>query len=271
MNDAIDLDRYFVRVGYDGPRAATLDVLRELHLKHAQTIPFENLSPFVGAPVPIDLPSLEKKLVGSRRGGYCFEQNALFSAVLEALGFEVTRLAARVLYGVPEGVVTGRSHMVLLVEVDGVEHVADVGFGGLTQTAPLLLDGGEQSTPHEKFRIGREGDYYKIEAKAGGEWRALYRFDLTPQLPVDYTYSNYFVATHPTSRFVTGLMLCRPHENGRYTLGDRTLSSYARDGKVERHELKSANELIAVLREQFLIDPPDGLDHAFGKLAGNVG
>ncbi|MFZ1989882.1 MAG: arylamine N-acetyltransferase [Alphaproteobacteria bacterium] len=267
MPGAIDLDAYFARIGYEGPCEATLDVLRDLHLKHAQTIPFENLSSFVGVPVPIDVPSLEKKLVQSRRGGYCFEQNALFSAVLEAMGFEVTRLAARVLWGVPEGVITGRSHMVLLIEIDGRDYVADVGFGGLTQTAPLLLDGREQSTPHEKFRIGREGDYYKIGAQAGGEWRALYRFDLTPQLPVDYTYSNYYVATNPASIFVNGLMLCRPHENGRYTLSNRVFSSYAKDGTVARRELKSADELIAVLRDLFLIDPPPGLEKAFAGLA----
>ena len=266
MADLVDLDSYFARIGYEGPREATLEVLRALHLRHAQAIPFENLSPFVGLPVAIDLPSLEKKLVGARRGGYCFEQNALFSAVLEALGFEVTRLAARVMWNVPSGVVTPRAHMVLKVRIGGQDYQADVGFGGLTQTAPLLIDGGEQSTPHEKFRISRAGDTYMIEARAGGEWRALYRFDLTPQLPIDYTYSNYYVATNPASPFVNGLMLCRPHENGRYTLSNRMFSSYAKDGAVERHELKNANELVGVLREQFLIDPPEGLHAALGKL-----
>src|SRR3954468_22352546 len=97
----MDLDAYFARVGFNGARAPTLDALRDLHLAHAQTIAFENLNPLLGWRVALDLPSVEEKLVRSGRGGYCFEQNALLATALRELGFNVTGLAARVLWNVP--------------------------------------------------------------------------------------------------------------------------------------------------------------------------
>src|ERR1700736_2987391 len=107
--DRPDLDSYFQRIGYtDGPRAATLDPLRALHLQHAQAIAFENLDPLSGHPVKLDLPSLVDKLVRRGRGGYCFEHNLLFSHVLQELGFRVAGLAARVLWNAPEGTIRAR-------------------------------------------------------------------------------------------------------------------------------------------------------------------
>jgi len=95
----IDLAAYLRRVEYEGPLEPTAEVLRALHLAHATHIPFENLDILLGEPIRLDLASLQAKLVGANRGGYCFEQNALFAAVLEEVGFAVTRLAARVRCG----------------------------------------------------------------------------------------------------------------------------------------------------------------------------
>src|SRR5471032_2344964 len=100
----IDLDAYFARIGYDGPRMATLETLRALHRLQPQVIAFENLDPLLGRPVRLDASSLEQKLVHGGRGGYCFEQNLLFAHALRAIGFKVTELAARVLWNVPAGV-----------------------------------------------------------------------------------------------------------------------------------------------------------------------
>src|SRR5688572_5787925 len=97
----LDLDAYFERIGHRGPRPATLDTLAAIHALHPAAIPFENLDPFLGRPVRLDLPSLERKLVDERRGGYCFEHNLLLAAVLRRLGFAVTGLAARVLWNQP--------------------------------------------------------------------------------------------------------------------------------------------------------------------------
>jgi len=101
--------------------------------------------------VKLDLASLQQKLINERRGGYCFEQNSLLRAVLLALGFQVTLLAARVLWNLPSGTIAPRSHMVLGVNIDGEPYIADVGFGGLTLTTPLALTPDiEQPTSHER-------------------------------------------------------------------------------------------------------------------------
>ena len=114
----IDIDAYFERIGYTGDRAPTLDTLRAVHLRHAQTIAFENLNPLLKRPVRLDPASLEQKLIREGRGGYCFEQNLLLRHVLEALGFRVTGLIARVLWYTTE-TPTPRTHMVLRVEAEG--------------------------------------------------------------------------------------------------------------------------------------------------------
>ena len=94
MTEGLDLEAYRSRIGYTGALDPTAETLTALHRAHVLAIPFENLDILLGRPIRLDLPSLQAKLVHGRRGGYCFEQNALFAAVLDHLGFEVTGLAA---------------------------------------------------------------------------------------------------------------------------------------------------------------------------------
>lgn len=188
---AIGLDAYFHRIGYDGGREPTLETLRGIHAGHARNIPFENLDPLLRRPVRLDAASLEEKLVRGGRGGYCFEHNLLLSHALRACGFRVTGLAARVLWSYPRDAVTPRSHMLLRVEIDGEPYVADVGFGGLTLTAPLRLQADiEQETPHEPFRLASAGDGFVMEARVRNRWMPLYRFDLAEQFQPDYEVSS---------------------------------------------------------------------------------
>src|ERR1700721_1849966 len=105
MTPEFGLDAYFSRIGYSGGRLPTLETLRNIHLSHTETIPFENLNPLLGWPVHLDAASLQQKLIDDRRGGYCYEQNQLFRHAPEAVGFKVTGLAARVSWNTPEGVV----------------------------------------------------------------------------------------------------------------------------------------------------------------------
>ena len=149
------LDAYLDRIGYAGPRTATLDTLEAVHALHPAAIPFENLNPLLGWPVSLDVEALQAKLVGGGRGGWCFEQNTLFRHALEALGFSVTNLAARVLWNAPPNSPIGaRSHMLLLVDLGGHLYIADVGFGGNVLTAPLRLESHiVQATPHEPHRL----------------------------------------------------------------------------------------------------------------------
>ena len=105
----VDLDGYFARIGYRGPRTPTFSTVQAIHALHSASIPFESLDPLLGRKVALDLASLQGKLVGGRRGGYCFEQNALFAAVLEALGLSVTTLGGRVRWMAPPGRPRGRA------------------------------------------------------------------------------------------------------------------------------------------------------------------
>ncbi|UQA58660.1 arylamine N-acetyltransferase family protein [Polyangium aurulentum] len=269
MSQTIDLDAYFQRIGYTGPRAATLDVLRDIVRRHAETIPFENLSPFLGWPVPLDLPSLEKKLLHERRGGYCFEQNRVLQVVLQSLGFRITPLAARVLWNIPEDTITPRSHMLLRVDLDEGPYIADVGFGGQTPTGPLRLETGiEQSTPHEPYRLFDKAGYIVMQAKAGESWRTTYRFDLQEQFQADFEVTNYYLSTHPNSHFRTTLRVARPAPGCRYTLLNRQMSIHHVDGPTERRVLESAAEMRQALERDFLIAVPDtpDLDAAFERL-----
>lgn len=255
--EGFDLDGYLARIGHEGDRRPTLGLLRELHLKHPARISFENLDPFLARPVELDAATLDRKLVRNPRGGYCFEQNLLFLDALRALGFQASGLAARVMWNRPPGTLTPRGHMLLRIEIAGTTYIADVGFGGLTQTAPLELREGEQATPHEMFRLMREGDHFLNQAFAGGEWRTLYRFDLAENFDVDYAVTSYFLSTHPQSQFVTGLMLARPLADRRHALANNRLTTHYLDGRSERETFESAGDLADAIETRFDLAIPD--------------
>lgn len=269
MAAKIDLNSYFQRIGYTGERTPTLDTLKSIHLKHPEAIAFENLNPFLGQPVRLDIESLQQKIVFEGRGGYCFEQNLLLSHILQALGFRVKGLAARVLWNVPEGVITARGHMLLLVEVNEEAFIADVGFGGLTLTTPLRLEVDiEQNTPHEPFRLIRAGEEFILQAKVREVWKPLYRFSLQEQFLPDYEVTSWYLSNHPNSHFVTGLIAARSTLDRRYALRNNELAVHYLSGSTERKALTSAAELKTVLERVFLLQLPDhpGLDTALHRL-----
>ena len=255
----LDLDSYFSRIGYTGPREPSLAVLRSLQALHPAAIPFENLDVIRRVAIRLDLPSIEKKLVRDRRGGYCFEQNALFAAVLEELGFEVTPLAARVRWQVPSQTQTALTHMVLRVDVERAPYLADVGFGGQTPTGPLRLDVPDaQRTPHETFRITRTGERYALQIQLPDGYSDLYVFTLERQYLVDFELGNWFTSTHPTSHFVQNLTLARAGPEGeRISLFNRELV-IRRGSEAEKRNLQTPEELLEVLASHFGLHFPAG-------------
>jgi N-hydroxyarylamine O-acetyltransferase len=258
---AIDLDAYLDRIGYAGPRTATLDTLQAVHARHAAAIPFENLNPLLGFPVALDIASLQSKLVTGGRGGWCFEQNTLFLHALKALGFSVQSLAARVLWNAPPASPIGpRSHMLLLVDLSGCPYIADVGFGGNVLTAPLRLETHiEQPTPHETHRLMPLHGGFVLEALLGGEWKALYRFTLEPQFPSDYQVSSWYLCTHPSSFFRNTLVGALAKPEYRLALRNNALAIHRKDS-TEKRILTDANALRSFLEQDLGIRLPESAE-----------
>ena len=264
--DGFNLDAYLARIGYAGPRDASVETLRALHWAHVTRIPFENLDALLRQHVPLDQPSRDGKFMGSGRGGYCFEQNAVFADVLRALGFDVTGLIARVRWMAPPEVATPRSHMLLKVETDEGPYIADTGFGAVTLPTPLKFVGDEaQETPLEPFRLAGMGEAYEMQALLGEDWVPLYRFTMEPQAPVDYEAANWYTATHPASLFTSHLVVCRPDEGVRYALMNDRLTVRPLGEAPETRELADLDELVSVLRDLFLIEVSEEDRAALGE------
>lgn len=274
MPDEFDLDAYCRRIGFSGARSPSLETLAAIHRRHTGTIPFENLDPFLRRPVQLDPASLQRKIVQGGRGGYCFEHNLLLSRVLREIGFEVTDLAARVVWGAATDAIRPRSHMLLLVKVHGRRYVADAGFGGQTLTCPLRLEANvEQVTPHEPFRLVRRGgktEVFEMQSRIGAEWKALYRFDLQEQFPADYEVTSWYLSNHPNSQFVSTLIAARAGRERRYALRNSEFTVHHADGYTVRKTLASAAELREKLEDVFKIAVANlaGLDAALNRVAG---
>jgi N-hydroxyarylamine O-acetyltransferase len=265
---SLDLDAYFARIGYGGPRTPTLSTLSALHALHPAAIPFEGLDPLLGRPVSLDLDAVQAKLVGERRGGYCFEHNALLKAVLEALGFPVTPLIGRVLWmAEPDRPMGPRSHMALRVDLEEGVYLADVGFGGHLFTAPLKLVADiEQAAAASVLRLVQENEVFILQTRLPSGWKSMYRFTLEPAYPADYEMSNWYTSTHPASVFTNGLLAERLTPQVRVSLFNTSLTRRHADGRVEQRVLASAEDLARVLDEDFGVTLPAKAEAVFAKL-----
>jgi N-hydroxyarylamine O-acetyltransferase len=248
----LDLDAYLERIGFAAaPAAADLDTLRALHRAHHAAIPFENVDIVLGRGVEVDLDSVQGKLVRRPRGGYCFEHNLLFAAVLARLGYAVTRLAGRVH---PSGA-GARTHMLLRVVLDGEPWLADVGFGGRL-VEPLPLRAATVSQGGWRYRLRAAGpDTWRLEGDEPDGWSDLYEFTLEPQRPIDYVVYNHYTSTHPGSPFAGQVVVLHTEADIRYALVGTELTTTWPDGAAER-AVVGAGELPGILAERFGI----GLD-----------
>jgi N-hydroxyarylamine O-acetyltransferase len=205
-----DVGAYLERIGIAGRPE-----LRRMHRAHVHAIPFENLDPHAGRPVPLGTEQLERKLVGSGRGGYCFEHNLLFKAACEALGAEVDAYLARVRWRAPAGAMRPRTHLVLGVHDGEATWHADVGFGAGTLLEPIPFGpGGPYEQSGWTFRVVEDGAELVLQRLDGDDWGDVYAFSRTPSPMVDIEVSNWFVSTHPASPFVTGVIVSRRPEDG---------------------------------------------------------
>ncbi len=251
----LDLDAYLERIGYSGPRGADPEALFALHEAHATHIPFENLAIQLGElPLRLDLEALQAKLVRRRRGGYCFEQNTLFKAALEAFGFRVRPCEARVRFLTEE--VLPRTHMVLVVVLGDTEHLCDVGFGAQGLLQPVPMDGAEHAQGRELYRVVEEGGLRVLRTLYFGEWKDLYAFLPEERFPIDFEMANWYTSTHPESRFVRTLTAQRISREARHILRG-TAYAVIREGVLEGREVL-VDEIPALLREAFGLEVPEG-------------
>ncbi len=257
---SIDLDAYFARLGYMGPRTPTLETLHAITARHVAAIPFENLDVLLGRPIRLDPESLQQKLIREKRGGYCFEQNNLLRLVLGALGYHVTPVGARVRWKIPRDVTPARTHLFLRVVADGSDWLADVGLGGASLTSAIRLEFDcEQPTPHEPRRLIREDGRLYHQLWTGTEWTDVCEFTLDPMHSIDCELANWWTSAHPASHFKSRLIVARAGTDGtRSSIRDREFTHRRGPVILERRELATPADLLEVLGRHFALHFPPG-------------
>lgn len=266
---------YLARINLAAPPPATVEGLAVLQAAHRTAIAFENLDIPLGRGIAIDTRSVFDKLVTRGRGGYCFEQNRLFSDMLSQIGIANRPLLARVRLAVPPGAVPPRTHVCLLTTIEGEHWLADAGFGG-SDVPPLpLVDGAEAATTdgarHRLLRAGPSGTLageWRLE-RAGPplatdgrgvpheEWQPQYTFDLAEVAPDDLEQANHWTATRPGTRFTTLHIASIPIADGFAAMSDRQLTIY-RAGSVEKRFVDNPADYAATVRDLFRISLSDG-------------
>jgi N-hydroxyarylamine O-acetyltransferase len=244
--DAATVEAYLARIGVSGPVTPDAATLATLQRAHLLAVPFENLSIHLGEPITLDPDLLVEKIVERRRGGFCYELNGAFASLLDALGYDVALLAARVI--TPTGLGPPYDHMCLRVDLDE-PWLADVGFGKFA-TRPLRLSSrDEQQDPGGRFRLvdAPDGD---LDVVMDGQ--PQYRFDLRPRELDEFIATCWYQQTYPTSHFRQAVTCSRLTESGRITIsGSRLIVT---SGEERRESNLAHDALLAAYREHFGIE-----------------
>jgi len=239
MSNVMDTKAYLKRINYDGALTPTAETLRQLQVAHLQAVPFENLNIHSGEPIILNDQALFEKIVHRRRGGFCYELNGLFSALLRSLGFPTEMLSAGVVNSEGEPG-PDFDHMALVVTLEQ-RWLVDVGFGDSFREPLLLDERGIQVQGKRSYRIVAEGDYLVLSQREGdGDWKPQYRFTLQPHAYADYEDMCHFHQTSPQSHFTKARVCSLATPEGRMTLSGMRLIATTGDG--ERHESEVANE-----------------------------
>jgi N-hydroxyarylamine O-acetyltransferase len=253
--NAQHIQAYLRRINYDGTTALTAGTLRRLQVAHLQTVPFENLSIHAGTPVVLQDEALFTKIVERRRGGFCYEVNGLFAALLRALGFDVTMLSAEVANALG-GFSEPFDHMTLMVTLEQ-RWLVDVGFGDCF-IEPLLLDElGEQVEGRRAYRIVPDGEFLILERRQDNGWTPQYRFKQQPYNYNDFAAMCRYHQTSPQSHFTQKRICSRlTSDRGRITLSDLKLIETSKAGERSERTIVNEEEYNRVLRASFGIVLP---------------
>lgn len=243
---------YLERINYTGPLVPTTETLRQLQVAHLLAVPFENLSIHAREPIVIEDEALFRKIINRRRGGFCYELNGLFAALLRALGFEVAMLSAQVANA--EGNFSRDfDHMALMVPIDE-RWLVDVGFGD-SFVEPLLLDSRDSQVQGDRaYRVVVDGERLVVmqrdDVDTSEEWKPQYRFALKPYQYSDYTEMCEYHQTSPLSHFTKARICSRLTPRGRITLSEMRFIT-TEGGERRERPVASQEEYADILREHF--------------------
>lgn len=245
----MNVDSYLARIGFSGPTPRTAETLRALHVSHMRTVPFENLDIWLGRPILCEEDRFLHKIVDLRRGGFCYELNGAFAALLRTLGFPVTLLSGRV--SREDGTASPEfDHLALRVDLDE-PWLADVGFGDSFLEPLRLKPDVEQEQPSGRFRIVQVDEVMIVQRIRPGEfWKSQYRFTLTPYHLSDFALRCDYQQTSPESHFTRQRICTLPTQDGRITLSDLKFIRTVGQSREER-QLQSEEEWRSMLRESF--------------------
>jgi N-hydroxyarylamine O-acetyltransferase len=234
-----NLTDYLSRIGYNGAVSNDLTTLTQLVQKQLRSIPFENTEVQSGR-IPSLIPDdIYTKIITNRRGGYCYEINGIFAMALTALQFEWYFAGARPMtYSVRRP----KTHMVVIVRVDGRNYLCDTGFGGYALRAPMVIEEGEVIQDGDRFRLEFIDGEYVLSSLVQDEWQRQYGFALQPQEWIEFSLANYFNATSPDTIFTQKKLAIMQTPNGRKILVDNELK-LIEDGKLEKLDVEYADAL----------------------------
>jgi N-hydroxyarylamine O-acetyltransferase len=249
----LDLAAYAARIGVAVPEAIDLEALGTLHQAHVAAIAFENLDVQWRRGIRIDLASVCAKLLARARGGYCFEHNTLFRAVLQERGVAVVAREARVRAGATTR--RARTHMTLVVTIAGVEYLCDVGFGAYTPLKPVPLDGTPARQSAWVYRVVPEGARLVLQWQRDGGWQDLYAIEPGEPDEIDFVMANHFTSTSPDGGFLQTVTAQRATPEARYTLRKTSFIEDSGDAMFTRTLRR--DEIVPVLRGVFGLDVPD--------------
>jgi N-hydroxyarylamine O-acetyltransferase len=246
----LNIKAYLERINYHGSLAPTAETLRELQVAHLLAVPFENLSIHAGQPIVLEDEALFAKIVERRRGGFCYEANGLFAALLRALGFDVAMLSARVANAEGE-FGPDFAHMTLMISLEQ-RWLVDVGFGDSFREPLLLDERSEQQQGRLAYRIVPDGArLILMQRDESDKWTPLYRFTLQPYQYADYAEMCHYHQTSTRSHFTKARICSRATSEGRITLSEMHLITTTEEGERQERTLTSREEYADVLRQHF--------------------
>jgi N-hydroxyarylamine O-acetyltransferase len=249
----MDIADYFSRIGLQKVPDADLLGLSQLQDHHMRHIPFENLDVVSGRSLNLSCEALFQKIVTHRRGGYCFELNTLYAALLEEIGFAPVPMLARVwLRDPPE--TPPRTHLVYRVNIDGVDWISDVGFGGRAARVPLKIEEGYEIDDGDgRIRILKDETFgYRISRFQEGDWSDQYTVETTPAYKADILSGNHWTENHPTSHFKQGIGVGLFTEAGRTSFYDGIFRQRGTDQSDQK--ISGFEATLEILKSQFGLD-----------------